>query len=77
MVVMKKSTMSPRREIAVIGKVNMDLMIIRMRIPAIYLLRIFVVVIAVLTVIMVNSIIVKLENCYNLQVMLQLQSTDM
>ncbi|WP_425364168.1 hypothetical protein [Candidatus Tisiphia endosymbiont of Hybos culiciformis] len=40
MVVMKKSTMSPRREIAVIGKVNMDLMIIRMRIPAIYLLRI-------------------------------------
>ncbi|WP_425363969.1 hypothetical protein [Candidatus Tisiphia endosymbiont of Hybos culiciformis] len=77
MVVMKKSTMSPRIEIAVIGKVNMDLMIIRMRIPAIYLLRIFVVVIAVLTVIMVNSIIVKLENCYNLQVMLQLQSTDM
>ncbi|WP_425363341.1 hypothetical protein [Candidatus Tisiphia endosymbiont of Hybos culiciformis] len=77
MVVMKKSTMSPRREIAVIGKVNMDLMIIRIRIPAIYLLRIFVVVIAVLTVIMVNSIIVKLENCYNLQVMLQLQSTDM
>ncbi|WP_425362885.1 hypothetical protein [Candidatus Tisiphia endosymbiont of Hybos culiciformis] len=77
MVGMGKVAIVPRRKIAVIGKVNMVLMIIRMRIPAIYLLRIFVVVIAVLTVIMVNSIIVKLENCYNLQVMLQLQSTDM